>query len=194
MLTFKYNKKADEECWNRLIEAKSMFGMEFPRSFNITEKDIKIAEKKAKEFQNIWDKNCSDFDEGIKRIYNHNFPAEIMCFVNTTPYSMDCYEKRYISVSKDHGKTEEFFLMVVIHEASHFVFRKYYQDFCFSIGCSNKEVEDIKEILTVINNKIFKNINDSGYEVHKDLREKALLMWEKGADLKAIISEIKKII
>ncbi|MBU0999203.1 hypothetical protein KKG24_02750 [Patescibacteria group bacterium] len=187
MIKFKYNKNIDKECWNRIIRAKEMFGHKFPKSFNIKKKDIKKAKEKTKEFQKIWNKNKTGFQKGVKKIYGHSFPRKIVCYVNTSPYSMDNFKKNYISISmyrKDVVST-------VIHEASHFMFKKYYTRFCHSIGCNQNDIEEIKEIMTVINNVEFKDVNDYGWRIHQKIREKAKKTWQETHNIRKVIKRIK---
>lgn len=167
-----------------------MFGHKFPENFDITQKNINNAKKQVKYFQKIWSDNEKDFHRGIKKIYKHSFPEEITCYINTSPYSMDDYENGYIAVSM-YRRTPKEIISTVIHEASHFMFRKYYTDFCRSIGCSRDNIEQIKEVITIINNAEFKNINDYGWKIHQKIRKKAQKIWLKTHDIKKVIKEVK---
>lgn len=189
-LIIQYNKNKDIECWKRLIESGSMFGLVFPEKIAISNEKIILAKKKIDNFQLIWD-NYSDFDEGIKKIYKHNPPKSLLCYINTTGFSMDSYPD-YISISATRD-TEKKVITTLIHELSHFMFRKYFVDFCYSIGCSKKDIEEIKEIVTIINNDVFDKIEDRGYEVHDFYREKAQKAWKDGFDMEQIILLIKKL-
>jgi len=195
MVTFKYNKKIDNECWNRIIKAQSMFGHDFPTAFSISEKDMTEAKNKTNKFQKIWDiyDKKYDFDEGIKKIYQHPFPKNIICFINTSPYSMDNFAKNYISVSMKRD-TPQKIITTTIHEASHFIFRKYYTNFCHRIGCNKEDVENIKEIITVINNFVFPGISDFGWKTHSDFREKIIKIWQKTKNIEKSIVQAKKLL
>jgi esterase/lipase len=190
MIEFKYNKKIDERCWKRIIQTKEMFGHKFPSSFNITQKDINKAKKQIKYFQRIWKKNEKEFYKGIKKIYRYHFPKKMICYINTSPYSMDDYEKGYISISM-YRDTPEKIVSTIIHEASHFMFRKHYTDFCYSINCNQNDIENIKEIVTVINNTEFKNVRDYGWKIHQRIRKKTKKIWQETHDIKKVIKEIK---
>jgi len=190
MIEFEYNKRVDERCWKRIIQAKEMFGHKFPDSFNITQKDIDSAKKQAKYFRRVWKENERDFYKGIKKIYGYSFPKKIICYINTSPYSMDDYENGYISISM-HRDTPEKIVTTIIHEASHFMFRKYYTDFCRNIGCGQNDIENIKEIITIINNVEFKNVNDYGWKAHQKMRKKTEKIWQAIHDIKKVIKEIK---
>lgn len=191
MFIFNYNKRIDKECWRRIVKAGSMFGNEFPKSFDISKKDINKAQEMVLELKKIWHGKSSDFNKGIKKIYGYHFPKNIKCFVNTSPCSMDNFKSGYISISITRD-TPEKMIGTIIHEACHFVFRKYFTDFCYEKNCTNDDIENIKEILTIINNDVFNNINDCGYKIHKSLRSRALRYWRGGKNLKWIITETKK--
>lgn len=171
MMKFKYNKKIDQKCWKRIIKVGKMFGHRFPDSFNVTKRDIIRAKKQVKYFQRIWEKNEKVFYEIIKKIYGYPFPKKMICYINTSPYSMDDLKKNYISVSM-YRNTQKKIISTIIHEASHFMFRKYYTSFCRRIGCSQDNIEQIKEIITVINNVEFNNVNDYGWKIHQKMRKK----------------------
>lgn len=190
MIKIKYNLIKDKECWKRIIQSKEMFGHKFPSSFNITQKDIKKAKKQVKYFQEVWDKKEKEFYKEIGKIYGHPFPKEMICYVNTSLYSMDNYEKGYISVSMYRGVPEKI-ISTIIHEASHFMFRKHYVSFCRSISCSQDDIENIKEIVTVINNIEFKGVKDYGWKIHKRIRGKTKKIWQRTHDIKQVIKEIK---
>jgi hypothetical protein len=195
MITFKYNKKIDEECWNRIIKAQSMFGHDFPTAFSISEEDVVETKNKTNEFQKIWDtyNKKHDFNKGIKKIYQHHFSKNLICYINTSPYSMDNFAKNYISISMRRD-TPQKIITTTIHEASHFIFRKYYTDFCRKISCGEEDIENIKEIITAINNFVFPCISDSGWKTHSDFREKIIKIWQKTKNIEKSIILAKKLL
>ena len=81
--------------------------------------------------------------------------------------------------------------VVIIHEFSHIAFLIKWGDFCKKLGYADNGIQELKEVLTVINNFVFKNIVDKGYEAHKDIRRMVKEMWLKGCSLKEIISDPK---
>lgn len=178
-----------------MIEAKTMFGMNFPERFKIGIKEAEQAKQKVVEFSKIWSdfNRNSNVQKKLRDIYGFDHGVVIACFINTSPYSMDNYQKGYISVSIRRDTSQKM-IGTVIHELSHFLFRKHYTDFCRKISCTNDEIEDIKEILTVINNDVFPTINDKGYEVHQNLRKNALEMWRNKKNIQSIITESLKLL
>jgi hypothetical protein len=191
MIIFKYDKKIDQECWDRLIEAENLFGHSFPKSFNILDSDIQQAIKKEEEFKKVWEDCNINLNEGINKIYRFDPPKKLICYINTSDYSMDNYEKGYISVSMRRD-TPEKMVTTIVHEISHFIFREYYIKFCLDIGCSLDEIENIKEIITVINNIVFNGVKDDHWEnIHALYRKNALQVWEDTFDIKKVILSIK---
>ena len=111
------------------------------------------------------------------------FPKIMKVYVNTTPYSMDDYEKKCISISYERNEN---FITSFIHEANHYMFRRKYQGVCEREGFNKKETEDIKEIITILNNDFFQKIMkapDEGWKKHKELRQKFQSMYRKSENV-----------
>lgn len=193
MLFFKYNKNVDRHCWQRIIKTKNLFGHSFPTKFNITETKIATAEKMVNRFQKIWEKRGKEISNGLTKIYNHPCPTKFSVFVNTSPYSMDGYPNRYISISKRVKKNQKI-ATSISHELSHFIFRQYFTKFCHNLGCTKNEIEEIKEILTIINNIEIPGISDRGWPIHSFLRKQVKRQWLINPDIKSIIKYLHKII
>jgi len=94
MIKFQYNKKMDQRCWQRVIDAGTIFGTKAPKFSNINDNKVKQAIAKAKIFQKEFDSTEKKFRESIKKIFGKPFPENMNVFINTTPYSMDDYEKK----------------------------------------------------------------------------------------------------
>jgi predicted metal-binding protein len=68
------------------------------------------------------------------------------------------------------------------HEIMHIEFLKKYHKYCLNKGLTEKQVQHLKEILTVILNedmKDFLSVPDRGYDSHKKIREKVLEMYKE---------------
>lgn len=190
MFYFKYDKKINGNYWKHLITVGTKFGHKFPKTFKIEKSDAITAEKTAIKFQEIWNKYEKTFRENFYTIYNCDFPRDMKCYINTSPYSMFNVDKNYISISM--MRTCNNFISTVLHEANHFIFIKYYSDFCRSIDCSSEDISEIKEIVTIINNDVFSPMEDSGWELYQKYRERALVVWKKNKDIKKVIIDAKK--
>ncbi len=186
MYIFKYDKKIDTSCWKRVIKAGKLFGHSFLDSFYIDQSKIQIAKDRMKVYQQVWEPRHGAILEGIKKIYKHPCPKKIRIYINTSPYSMDGYPKKHISITFK-AKTHRRILTSISHELSHFVFKKYYTDFCRKIGCGKGEMEEIKEILTVIKNIEFRGKLHKGWPIHSNLRRWAKKQWRKNRNLKSLI-------
>ncbi|MBU4217155.1 hypothetical protein L6270_04990 [Candidatus Parcubacteria bacterium] len=193
MFNFTYNKQIDEECWQRIIKAGVLFGHFFPQEYHITDRGTVKARERAVLYREVWDEMGDDFMAGIKKIYKIEFPNDVKCFVNTSPYSMDGYPSGHISISMNFTNREKI-KGVIVHESAHYIFRKYYYDFCKKIGCSHDDFEEIKEVITVINQDVFSDIWEPGWDVHKKYREKTLALWRSGLDIEGIVQLIKEMI
>lgn len=191
MMSFKYNKKIDKHCWQRIVKTKKLFGHSFPTKFSISKKRITIAKEMGNVFQKIWEKHDKKILNGVKKIYKHSVPTKLSVFINTSPYSMDGYPSKYISVSMYAKKTRRI-LSSISHELSHFVFRQYFTKFCHNIGCTKDEIEKIKEILTVINNIEIPGVLDKGWQVHAPLRKGTKKHWSINPNIKSIIKNLYK--
>ena len=174
-MKFKYDKKMDQECWERIIQIKEMYEHKFPDRFNITSEMIRKAKQSVDWFEKEWNNANIDFDTGIKKIFGSKFP-NIICYINTSSYSMDKYPN-YISVSMNRKDP----VTTVVHEASHYMFRQCFPDI--------PDIENIKEIITVINNDVF-GVKDFGWKIHQKQREKALEIWKATNSIKQVCQKL----
>lgn len=167
-----------------------MFGHKFPDSFKIDPERVEKAKKAISVFDEIINRpqRIQDFEKGIKKIYKHNFPDNFICYINTSPYSMDA--SGYISISVDRDSPVKIY-STFVHEACHYIFRKYYTDFCHKVGYSKQNIEDIKEIIAVINNIEFKGVEDYGWGVHQTARKRAKKIWQERSDIEEVIKRIR---
>lgn len=189
-ISFAYNPENDKRCWQRLIEAGELFGKTFPKQIEISHADKERAKNVVHQFQIWWDES-SECDEGLRKIYGYSPPASMMVYVNTSSYSMDDTERGWISLSMMRD-TQEKVRTTVIHELGHVMFRQYWADYCATLGCSQGDIENTKEIVTVIHNVVFDGVQDDGYHVHTELRKRALEVWNQTGQLKDVIQEIKR--
>jgi len=167
-----------------------MFGKNFPTDFCITDADIFEAKRKTSLFQEFWIKFEKSFDEKIKIIYRKSKkPENITCYLNTSIYSMDDFKNGYISVSSRLTTAQKVWILVA-HEYAHFLFRKFYLKYALNIGYKKNQIEDLKEILTVLNNPVL-GLEDKGYEIHSSERVYALKLWNKYRDLEKVIEKLK---
>ena len=111
------------------------------------------------------------------------------CYINSSPHSSFNSKKNYLSISIMCKKNR--LVPTVLHEANHFIFRKHYDDFCFSIGCSKDDIDNIKEFVTIINDIIFYPMQDNGWEIHQKFRKRALAVWKNTEDIKKVIKDAK---
>lgn len=171
-----------------MLEYKGMFGMKFPDKISIAKRDEEYAEKKVPEFFVLWNRD-KELREKIFKVYKYKLFKNLICYVNTTKLSSINFEKKFILLSMYASSISV--PTIIIHEFSHIAFLAKWKEFCKKTGYSDEGIQELKEVLTVINNIEYKNINDNGYPVHKNIRETVKNMWLEKYDLAKIISDPK---
>ncbi len=191
-MDFKYDEQINKRAWESTLKYKEMFGKKFPDKISITEEDKKIAQEKILEYYTLWNRD-EDLKKTIFKIYEYNLPEILKCYIVTTKTSAIYLEKKCIllSVKASSYNFSNPIPSTIIHEFSHIAFLDKWMDFCKKLGYTNNGIQELKEVLTVINNSEFKNIEDRGYQVHQEIREIIEKMWLGGYDLKKIISDFK---
>lgn len=185
-MIFKYDKQINRKAWESITIHETMFGMKFPDKISIAQQDEEMAKKKIPEFFALWDKD-KELRKTIFKIYGYKLPEVLECYIVTAKTSAANLEKKNILVSM-HAPANKV-PTVIIHEFSHVAFFKKWSNFCKKLGYTNKGIQELKEVITIINNIEFKNIEDKGYFVHADIRNIVKEMWTKGKNLLDIISD-----
>ena len=185
-MNFKYSSKINKRVWKHLITKKEAFGLKFPDEISITEDDEKMAEKKALEFSLLWNRD-KEMRADIFKIYHQELPEILECYIVTPKTSSIDLERKHILVSMFASADKV--PTIIIHEFSHIAFLQKWSEFCKKIGYTENGIQDLKEVLTVVNNIEYKNINDKGYPIHKNIRKTVKNMWLEKYDLAEIISD-----
>lgn len=170
------------------MKYKGMFGIEFPDKISITRKEEKQAKKKILEFCALWNRD-KELREIIFKIYKYRLPQELICYIVTTKTSAIDLKKKFILLSMLRENSH--IPNTIIHEFSHIAFLAKWSDFCKKLGYTDNGIQELKEVLTVINNIEYKKVSDKGYSIHSDIREIVKQIWMKSNDLKKIISDPK---
>lgn len=165
-MKFEYDIKIDKQCWKSINACKFIFGEKKRTQVYPVNKDI------IKKFKKIWSPEVEkEFRKGIYQIFGTELPKNFICYINSTPYSMDIKEGISISAST---KTP---IRTICHEVNHYMFRKSnYKKIYFS----RYDIEDAKEIFTIINNIYFQDIienQDIGWKKFWKERYKFLFTW-----------------
>ncbi|MBU1202970.1 hypothetical protein KKH39_02940 [Patescibacteria group bacterium] len=167
-MKFIYNKEIDQQCHDRLSAHDSIFGeVKKTGSYPVTEEIVK-------QFNDKWTEEIDKyFVAGIYKIFKKSIPENFTVYINSTPYSMDIEDGISISASSINVM-----IMLVCHEANHYMFRKSdYKNKYFP----NKDIEEAKEIFTVVNNIYFKDImekEDKAWSKFFEEREQFLQRWK----------------
>jgi hypothetical protein len=147
-MKFIYDKKIDDECHKRLEAFETIFGEKKKLETYPVSPEI------VKKFSTNWTPKIDEsFKKGMFEIFKAPFPDKFTCYINSTPYSMDTSDG--ISVSASSIKV---MIRLICHEANHYMFRRsnYKQKYF-----SDRNIEDAKEIFTIVNNLYFKDIMES---------------------------------
>ena len=183
-MNFKYDLQINKNYWKYIVKNKGMFGLKFPDKVLITKEEEKLATTKLLEFLNIWNRD-EEIRSTILRIYEYKLPKTLNCYIVTTKTSAVDIEKESILLSM-HAPVDKI-PMVIIHEFSHIAFLKRWKDYCQKIGYTQKGIQNLKEILTVINNTEYKDIEDRGYSIHQEARKLTEELWQKSKSLSTVI-------
>ncbi|MFH1656705.1 MAG: hypothetical protein ABH956_02955 [Candidatus Nealsonbacteria bacterium] len=165
-----------------------MFGIKFPDKISITEEDELYAQKKVPDFLALWDKD-KEMRTGVFKIYKYKLPKILKCYIVTTKTSAINLERKYIYLSM--SASAEKIPMIIIHEFSHIALLAKWGSFCKKLGYTDNGIQELKEVLTAINNIEFEDINDKGYSIHEKIRKIVKEMWLKKYSLEEIISDSK---
>lgn len=167
-MKFVYDKRIDIECQERLSSHNSIFGQE--KKIGVFPVDDKI----LKNFNLIWTTEIEKvFNNKLLQIFGIDLPSDFTCYINSTPYSMDINNGISVSASTETP------IRTICHETNHYMFRRSsYKDKYFP----NIDIEDAKEIFTVINNFYFQDImenQDLGWKKFWKDRFNFLKIWIK---------------
>lgn len=167
-MKFTYSIESDKQCWERLNTSDFIFG-EKKKS-----EKYPVDEATVKKFEAIWSQKVENiFRNGMREIFGVDFPKEFVCNINSTPYSMDTADGISISASTETP------IRTICHESNHYMFRKsnYGQ-----IYFPEKDIEEAKEIFTIVNNIYFQDIiesQDIGWKIFWKERYGFLAKWLK---------------
>ncbi|MFA5827149.1 MAG: hypothetical protein WC839_01460 [Candidatus Paceibacterota bacterium] len=171
-MKFIYNEEIDKKCRKNIDNCKLIFGEE--KRTGIFPVNKKILEK----FKSIWTPKIEkNFSKKIFQIFETNLPKDFICFLNSTPYSMDIEQGISISASTKNP------IKTICHEANHYMFRKskYKSKYFPKIN-----IEEAKEIFTIINNIYFQDIMESqdiGWKKFWKDRYNFLNIWLKDKNI-----------
>lgn len=129
-----------------------------------------------------WWRDGEDVCKGLAFIYGHGVPESMTCYIHTSGYSMDLFPQDAIALSMMRD-TQKKLRSTLVHEVGHCMFRKYWLSLCEELGCASDDVEDVKEVITVIHNDVFQDVEDRGYDVHAAIRAVVHEEWKKTENL-----------
>ncbi len=204
-----FREDIDRDVWNwqRAVSAKS-HGVEWkqflPSSITLEEvQDEKfLREYLDKEFYSSG--RVSDFREWLEKNVNASqIEADLIALmkkpflsnvvtVYLTTFHRAPYDYKGSFFFLFEQKKRERSVTTIYHELMHFLFHWHYWDECRNAGLSNKNIDELKEALTVLLEPILKARGlppDGGYAVHKELREQLAILYEVTPDFPIFIEK-----
>lgn len=148
-----------------------------------------ILELNAQILSKAWQRREKQFIKYCENFFEKPFDFDdITCYFTTLPICPYHYPLWFMNSIKFSVEEQ---LLTIYHELFHFMFIKYYQDYCFKKGLSKEEFEIIKEALTVfLNQPPFTKINtipEKGYPLEKSLRDFMLKGYRKNLGFKKFL-------
>lgn len=221
-LNFDYNIKKDAWSWVLIAKDKDMWGLnwrdqiaqipdellekiekvDFDLAQEIVEQYIEKNSKKEHRFSvmsfemEALEKSWSAVEERYFEILSMVtqkpiFAEKFSCFFTTgfvCPYNE---KENWFMVSMWHSIP--FSVTTICHELMHLQFLNYYKNYLKEQGCTNEQIEDLKEAMTfLLNEKDFDDIilsQDVGYPEHVELRAKLKNIWSKNQNFQNLLDE-----
>lgn len=216
---YRFDKEKDLKIWLEFIKDPIVNGRDTSKYLSKKEKQIlKLSKNKQKSFikkhinqfytkehkdrflinvkQKI-EKHKTEIIKRLEKIHNRKIPVtDVFIYYNTYNICPYFYNKK----KKQSGFYVSRFVMdinheinVFVHETMHVFFHCYFWNNCIKKGLSKEQVNDIKEAVTVIVNKEFKDIipnKDKGYPNHKNLRKVIEKEWLKEKNFEKMLNKI----
>ena len=204
---FKYDKKIDNWSKDMISGLDNIWGAQIP---NKNQKLHSLTLSSLIFYLNTYiDKNGNTIIKRFNKLTGLSYKlSDFKYYVNSTPVSLHNGKDLYISIGSNHSFNS--YPTIIIHEISHIYFYKYLESKKFlkinkiskaTDLISEKERNELKEIVTVIINEEFGDLidkKDQGYLEHKEIREKITKLWNKDRNFDKwiikVIKEYKKVI
>lgn len=146
-----------------------------------------VIRSETKAIGEIWGKREKDFFKILETLTRKPLFSRTFTAYFTTMFICPYDEEKYKWFMLSMWHSLPFQITTICHEIFHFQFLYYYTNFCRKKGLDKKQIEDIKEALTVLlNTKEFDGIvlsQDPGYSDHQIIRQKILNIWQKNKRL-----------
>ena len=221
-LNFNYDIKKDAWSWVLITKDKDMWGLnwrdqiaqipdelleeiekvDFNCAQEIVEQYIEKDSKKeytlsvmsfeVEALEKAWSLIEERYFEILSRVTQKPIFAEKFSCFFTTGFMCPYNEKEnWFMVSMWHSIP--FSITTICHELMHLQFLNYYKNYLKEQGCTNEQVEDLKEAMTfLLNESEFDDIilsQDGGYPEHAELRAKLKNIWSKNKNFQNLLDE-----
>jgi hypothetical protein len=209
-VSFKYNK--DKDVWCLLNYGKTSMNSPTPTKMyeelktrygnSPTEEQVIsfVNEYKAgkdlnedeyiKKYTEDWQLVSEKYQEIAERVFGMSLPSDVTAYLtinNRCPYSVE--ENMFFVQMPAYSSRK-----TAMHELWHFyTWQAFGKEEEEKLG--KQKNNEVKEALTVLLNVECKDllpngITDNGYPQHKELRDKILVLWQEGKDIKSLWSKI----
>lgn len=138
-----------------------------------------------------WSKVEDLFFKKMEKFYEKPiYFKKITAYFTSLPICPYNFKENWFMVSFLRSREQQ--ILTVCHELMHFMFIKYYRNYCLQKGLSKEQFEDLKESLTVFLNTEFKGIvkvEDRGYLAHQKIREFLLKERKKTKNFQELLDK-----
>lgn len=190
MFIFKYDNKIDDDNWERILNNGVGFDKRTLDDLKNFKRDIALCAKMVPEFESVWRVYENKFLQKIGVIYSEQMPSKMHCYINSSPYSYFNINDNFISISAHTKKNR--IIPSMLHEINHWFFKKFYTDYCITLGYASQDIDLLKEILTAINDDVFWPMQDGYWEGDERYRFYALEIWKNTKDIKSVVKSMKQ--
>lgn len=193
---FRYNKKIDRWSHKMISNINNVWGMQIDK---MPIRKIKTLPLLKDYLDKFLKKNHKQIFNKLNKIFKTTYSSDsFKYYLNTTSVSLYNPLERFISISPNHSFTR--YPTVIIHELFHIFFYLYLTSDKFlkdnrlkSIEqlLTREELNEVKEIITIIINHEFNNLidyPDSGYPKHSHLRKIAEKIWLRDKNFQKFIT------
>lgn len=150
-------------------------------------------EKSLKKIQTHWNKIEKKYFKKLEEIHEKPFSYKQVSGVLSTAgrFGYNTGKDCWFATDFKSGPFRASY--VAMHELMHFIFHKYFWDFCEKRGLSWKQTWNVKESLTILLNIEFSDIlygeKDYGYSEHKKIRTYIKKIWPKHKNFESFLKK-----
>jgi len=188
-LHFQKNERYEHLLKLPLPERKKAISKEISWFYSV--KNKKYREKSLKEIQAHWNKIEKEYFKKLEKIHECRFSYKQVRGVLSTAgrFGYSTGKSCWFATDFKSGPVRASY--VAMHELMHFMFHKYFWEFCEKQELPWKQIWDIKESFTVLLNIEFSGLlegqKDNGYPEHQKIRAFIKRNYPKRQNFKSLL-------